>query len=308
MAGVATAAAPALAHTRHVVQIGVGIDQRLGLSIPQLRDLAPLARDLGYESVWTNASLDYDPVALCVAWHAASGLATGISVVPVARNPAAVLALEARTAHELTGGTFTLGIGAGSITEKPIAVVRAYVGELRTVAPNVPILVGALGPQMLRLAGRHAQGAALNWCTPAQVAWSRAQAGGAAKMVDYIRVCVDEDVAAARRAVAEQILAYALLVRPSGASGYRTHFERMGFSEEIAFLTKRKASGATDGELARDVPDRMLTAFGYAGRGDGAREWFLRMAEGLDVAIVRILTPRAGDVAPVHDAMRAFAG
>jgi hypothetical protein len=81
----------------------------------------------------------------------------------------------------------------------------------------------------------------------------------------------------------------------------------MGFSEEIAFLTKRKVAGATEAELARDLPERMLTTFGYAGRGDGAREWFLRMAEGLDVAIVRILTPRPGDPRPVHAAMKAFA-
>lgn len=289
------------------MEIGVGIDQRLGLPVARLRDLAPLARDLGYESLWTNASLEYDPVALCVAWHAASGLATGISVVPIARNPAAVLALEARTAHELTGGSFTLGIGAGSITDRPIAAVRAYLGDVKTVAPNVPVVVGALGPQMLRLAGRHAEGAALNWCTPSQVAWSREQAGTTAKMIDYIRVCVDDDVDAARRAVAEQILAYALLVRPSGASGYRTHFERMGFAEEIAFLTKRKAAGASDAELASAMPERMLTTFGYAGRGDGAREWFLRMAEGLDVAVVRILTPRPGDHRPVEAAVRAFA-
>ncbi len=289
------------------MEIGVGIDQRLGLSVAQLRDVAPLARDLGYESLWTNASLEYDPVALCVAWHAASGLATGISVVPIARNPAPVLALEARTAHEVTGGAFTLGIGAGSITEKPIAAVRAYLGDVKKVAPNVPVVVGALGPQMLRLAGRHAQGAALNWCTPSQVTWSREQAGPSARMIDYIRVCVDDDVEAARHAVAEQILAYALLVRPSGASGYRVHFERMGFAEEVAFLTKRKAAGASDAELARELPERMLATFGYAGRGDGAREWLVGMAGRLDVAIVRILTPRPGDLRPVHAAMKAFA-
>ncbi len=289
------------------MQIGLGVDQRLGLTTGQLRDLAAHARGLGYESIWTNASLDYDPVVMCVAWHATSGLATGISVVPIARNPAAVLGLAARTAHEVTGGTFTLGIGAGSLTEKPIAAVRAYLGDVRKVAPNVPIVVGALGPQMLRLAGRHAQGAALNWCTPEQVAWSREQSGPGAKMVDYIRVCVDDDVPAARRALAEQILAYALLVRPSGASGYRRHFERMGFAEELAFLGSRKAAGAGDDELARAMPERMLSAFGYAGRGDGAREWFAKVAAGLDVAIVRILTPRPRDVRPVRAAMEAFA-
>ena len=288
------------------MQIGVGIDQRLGLSVARLRDLAAPAKALGYESLWTNASLDYDPVELCVAWHAAAGVRTGISVVPIARNPAAVLALAARTAHELTGGAFTLGIGAGSITERPIAAVRSYLAELRAAAPEVPVIVGALGPQMLRLAGRAAQGAALNWCTPEQVAWSRARAG-AGLMVDYIRVCVDDDVAAARLALAEQILAYAMLVRPSGASGYRGHFERMGFAEEMAFLSSRKAAGAGDAELARAMPERLLTTFGYAGRGDGAREWFATMAWGLDVAIVRILTPRLGDERPVRAAMEAFA-
>lgn len=288
------------------MRIGVGVDQNLRLRLPELRDVASRARALGYESVWTNASLDYDPVVMCTAWHALSGLATGISVVPIARNPAAVLALAARTAHELTGGTFTLGIGAGSITEHPIAAVRAYLGEVRAVAPNVPVIVGALGPQMLRLAGRMAQGTALNWCTPAQAEWSRAQAG-AGLIVDYIRVCVDDDVAAARLALAQQILAYALLVRPSGASGYRAHFERMGFTEELAFLGSRKAAGASDEELARAMPERLLTTFGYAGRGDGAREWFAKMAAGLDVAIVRILTPRPRDVAPVRAAMEAFA-
>ena len=289
------------------MEIGLGIDQRLGLSIGQLRDLAAQARALGYQSMWTNASADYDPVVLCTAWHATSGLRTGISVVPIVRNPPAVLGLAARTAHELTGGTFTLGIGAGSVTEKPIAAVRAYVNEVRKVSKDVPIFVGALGPQMLRLAGLRAQGAALNWCTPQQVDWSREQAGPNAKMLDYIRVCVDDDVKAARRALAEQILGYALLVRPSGASGYRKHFARMGFDEEISYLEGLARGGTKGDALADAVPERLLTTFGYAGRGDGAKDWWKKMSRGLDVAVVRLLTPRPGDMKPVKAAMEAFA-
>ena len=289
------------------MEIGLGIDQRLGLTTAQLRDLAAHAKTLGYQSMWTNASPDYDPVVMCAAWHASSGLRTGISVVPIARNPAAVLALAARTAYQLTGGTFTLGVGAGSVTEKPIAAVRAYVRDIKKVAPDVPLLIGALGPQMLRLAGKEAEGAALNWCTPEHVEWSRKEAGGRARMIDYIRVCVDDDVPAARRAVAEQILSYALLVRPSGASGYRRHFARMGFDAEIAHLEKQKSDGKKDDELVSMVPERLLTTFGYAGRGDGAREWFARMSRGLDVAVVRLLTPRPGDMRPIKAAISAFA-
>ena len=158
---------------------------------------------------------------MCVAWHERAGLPTGVSVVPIARNPAPVLALAARTAHEVSDGQFVLGVGSGSVTERPIAAVRGYIDEIRKTAKDVPIYIGALGPQMLALAGRHADGAALNWCTPAQVAWSRERVGPRAKLVEYVRMVVDDDAAAARLALAKQILAYTLLVRPSGARGYR---------------------------------------------------------------------------------------
>jgi alkanesulfonate monooxygenase SsuD/methylene tetrahydromethanopterin reductase-like flavin-dependent oxidoreductase (luciferase family) len=290
------------------VEVGLGVDSRLGLSAAQLRDLAPEARALGYQSLWTNANVEYDPIAMCVAWHERSGLATGVSVVPIARNPAPVLALAARTAHELTEGTFILGVGAGTVTEHPIAAVRAYVDEVRKTAKDVPMYIGALGPQMLALAGRHADGAALNWCTPAQVAWSRERVGPRAKLIEYIRMCVDDDVAAARVALAKQILAYALLVRPSGARGYRSHFERMGFGPELDELERKQAAGASEDELARAVPDELLTAMGYAGPASGAAAAFKTLSQGLDIAIVRVLVARQGDVEGVRATMRSALG
>jgi len=290
------------------VEVGLGVDSRLGLSPAQLRDLAPEASALGYQSLWTNASVDYDPTLMCVAWHERSGLATGVSVVPIARNPAPVLALAARTAHEMTGGKFVLGVGSGSISDRPIAAVRTYIDDLRETAKDVPIYVGALGPQMLALAGRHAEGAALNWCTPAQVVWSREQVGPRAKLIEYIRLCVDDDVAAARLALAKQILAYALLVRPSGARGYRSHFERMGFGPELDELERKQAAGASEDELARAVPDELVTAVGYAGPASGAAAAFKSLSQGLDLAIVRVLVARQGDVAGVRATMRAALG
>lgn len=288
-------------------EIGLGLDSRLGLSTAQLADLASEAKQQGYGSLWTNAGVDYDPIGMCIAWNQRTGLPTGVSVVPIARNPPAVLALAARTAFELSDGRFVLGIGAGSVTDRPIRAVREYLDEVRKLAPRLQLAVGALGPQMLKLASTHAHAAALNWCTAEQVRWSREQTGPGTRLVEYIRVCVDDDVPAARRALAQQILAYALLVRPSGARGYRNHFERMGFGAELAELEARKAEGASDDELVQAMPERLLTMFGYGGRGEGAREWFAKMAVGLDVAIVRVLTPRPGDIAPVRAAMRAFA-
>ena len=290
------------------MEVGLGVDSRLGLSPAQLRDLGPEASALGYQSLWTNASADYDPTLMCVAWHERSGLATGVSVVPIARNPAPVLALAGRTAHELTGGKFVLGVGSGSVSERPIAAVREYIDELRRTAKDVPIYVGALGPQMLALAGRHAEGAALNWCTPAQVAWSRERVGPRAKLIEYIRVCVDDDVAAARLVLAKQILAYALAARPSGSRGYRAHFERMGFGRILDELERKRASGASEDDLARAVPDELLSALGYAGPASGAAAAFKKLSQGLDVAIVRVLVARQGSIEGVRAAMRAPLG
>jgi alkanesulfonate monooxygenase SsuD/methylene tetrahydromethanopterin reductase-like flavin-dependent oxidoreductase (luciferase family) len=290
------------------VEVGLGVDSRLGLSASQLRDLAPEASALGYQSLWTNAGVDYDPLVMCAAWYERSGLPTGVSVVPIARNPAPVLALAARTAHELTGGRFILGVGSGGVSERPIAAVRSYIDDLRRTAKDVPIYIGALGPQMLALAGRHADGAALNWCTPEQVAWSRQRVGPRAKLIEYVRVCVDDDTAAARLVLAKQILAYALMVRPSGARGYRAHFERMGFGPQLDALERRQAAGASEDELARAVPDEILAALGYAGPASGAAAAFKKLSQGLDVAIVRVLVVRSGNVDAVRAAMRAALG
>ncbi|MEK7861682.1 MAG: LLM class flavin-dependent oxidoreductase, partial [Chloroflexota bacterium] len=144
-----------------MIGLGLGLDSRLGLPVARLGDLGVEAASQGYTSLWTNAGTDYDPLALCLAWAMRTDARTGVSVVPIVRNPPAVLALAARSVHELSGGRFTLGIGSGSLTERPVAAVREYVELVRKSAPDVPLAIGALGPRMLGLAGTHAQAAAL---------------------------------------------------------------------------------------------------------------------------------------------------
>jgi len=105
--------------------------------------------------------------------------------------------------------------------------------------------------------------------------------------------------------LAKQILAYALMVRPSGARGYRAHFERMGFGRHLDELERKQAAGATEDELARAVPDEILTAIGYAGPAAGAAAAFRKLSHGLDVGIVRVLVVRSGNVDGVRAVMRA---
>ena len=138
--------------------------------------------------------------------------------------------------------------------------------------PRTPVYLGALGPKMLRLGGEVADGLLVNWCTSEQVAWSRETAAEGAraagrdtagvKLAEYIRVCVDSDIDAARRAFAKTAMGYAL--GPRGASqraramGYRAHFERMGFADALAELDLMRDRGASPDEMADAFPRELL--------------------------------------------------
>lgn len=268
------------------------------------------------------------------------GLTTGIAVIPAPLWTVPSLVHQAGTLADLSGGRFILGIGTGGsysaefrrtygIPEYPaVALMRDYLITLRrlfagetvtyegkavrlqglqlTARPlPVPLYLAALGPQMLRLAGAHADGVSLNWCNPEQRSWCRAQIdAGAAKagraasdvrLMEYIRVCVDDDVDLARRGLAKAAMGYAL-ARPgaSNAHAYRGHFARMGFDETLQAIEAKRDAGASADELADAFPVEMLRQIGAFGRPADAAEGFLRVAAGLDTAIVRIVAARPG--------------
>ncbi|HEY3878727.1 MAG TPA: LLM class flavin-dependent oxidoreductase [Trebonia sp.] len=182
--------------------------------------------------------------------------------------------------------------------------------------PAAPVYLAALGPQMLRLAGEVADGALLNWSSPEHIAFSREQvAAGAARagrdpgavpLTMYIRVCVDDDVAAARHALGTQVLGYALARpgMPKGA-GYRSLFASMGFDAELTGLEQRRDRGTAMEDLVAAAPDEMLNAVGYYGPAARAPAAFARLSAGLDEAMVRVITARPG-LEPVVEAMTAL--
>jgi len=278
------------------------------------------------------------------------GLITGTSVVPVPVWTPPSLAGVAGTTGMISGGRFILGIGTGGIYGEEyrrahdlpdwpaVAMMRDYLitlrgllaGEAVTYAgktvtlrgvqlgfrpPRVPLYLGALGPQMLRLAGEAADGACLNWCTPEQIAWSRERiAAGARKagrsaadvqVVEYIRISVDEDEDAARRAFVRALIGYAMARRgASKEAGYRGHFARMGFDDALSALEARRDAGADEAELVEAFPLELARQVGYYGRPEGAAAAFRRLAEGLDVAVVRVVPARPG-IDAVAAVMRA---
>ena len=284
------------------------------------------------------------------------GLATGIAVSPVMYRSPVAFAMSGGTLSQLTGGRFFMGIGSGgayrprtrqsmglprlsalSMMRDYLSTVKAlvageqtdYQGDVVTLRgikldidppPQTPLYLGALGPEMLRLAGELADGACLNWCNPEQIAWSRERiAEGAArvgrdpgpiKMVEYIRFCVDDDVDIARRAYARATMGYALGAQvPTERErrlGYRGHFERMGFTEELAMLDEMRTEGASRDDVADAFSPELLRTVGYYGNADGAKAALNNLSRGLDTAIVRVVAARPG-IESILAVMRACA-
>ena len=272
------------------------------------------------------------------------GLTTGIGVSPVLYRTPIAFAMSGGTVSQLTGGRFIMGIGAGGAYRprtrqslglphlSTLALMRDYLITVRRLVagdeityhgrvvtlqgvklamsppPRTPVYLGALGPEMLRLAGELADGVCLNWCTPEQIAWSRERIDEGARragrdpkqvqIVEYIRVCVDHDVEVARRAFARSTIGYALgqwvPTERERQLGYRAHFERMGYTAALAELDQMRQQGATPDEIADAFPPELLKRVGYYGTPEGAAMAFRRLAEGLDVAIVRVVAARPG--------------
>jgi probable F420-dependent oxidoreductase len=175
-----------------------------GVPLPEQRALFEQLPDLGYTDVWSaesNANDAFTPLALASVW--APSLRLGTSIVPAYTRGPGTLAMCAATLAAAAPGRFVLGIGTSSnvIVEKwnaipfeePYKRVRdtvrflrlALAGEkvtekfetfavdgfrLGLVPPEpVPIVVAALRSGMLRLAGREADGAIINWLSPEDV-------------------------------------------------------------------------------------------------------------------------------------------
>ena len=169
-----------------------------------LRSLVRLAEDAGFDSVWVPDELiwhfdDAPTLGFWESWTLVSAIAAITSRIEIGtlvsctqyRSPA-LLAKMADTADEVSGGRFTLGLGAGWSAdqfrafgaeadhpvdrfEEALSIVQALlrdghisfsgrhykvadcVLEPRGPRPGgIPIVVGGLGPRMLRLAARHA--------------------------------------------------------------------------------------------------------------------------------------------------------
>ena len=187
------------------IGIHAGLSGRGDNAVDELLDAARQAHEHGLD-FWTPQMSDVDALtALAVVGREVPGLQVGTAVVPTYPRHPMAMAMQALTVQAATGGRLVLGIGLshqvviegayGLSFSTPVRHMREYLEILmpllhegradyvgqeltaRTFAPMrpagssaPPVLVAALGTQMLNLAGRLADGTALWMVGPRTIA------------------------------------------------------------------------------------------------------------------------------------------
>ncbi len=253
---------------------GAGIGSPIDATVENLAQL----RDEGFRRLWMS-QMPYEAdllTVLAVALREVDGIEVGTDVVPIQNQHPMQMAQRALTVSLATGGRLTLGLGMThqAVTEgmwgipwdKPVRRLNEYLdgllpllageaadatGETVTTrgalmipdAPRPDVYIAALGPQLLKIAGRRTAGTC-TWMTgPKTLAGhvsptlrqAAADAGrptGAVRVVAALPVSVTDNVDGARRQAAEQFGMYGYL--PS----YRAMLDREGYAgpEDAAII------------------------------------------------------------------------
>jgi 5,10-methylenetetrahydromethanopterin reductase len=248
----------------------------------------------GFGSAWTvHFSRGVDALdVLAVAGTRTSGIELGVGIVPTYPRHPLALAQQAATTQAFCGGRLTLGVGVshrpvieglhGLSYDRPAAHMRDYLsvlvpllregnvqyrGEFYQVdggfvvpgSSPVQVLVGALSPRMVQVAGELADGVVTWLAGPhtlgdqiipqlhAAEAGAGAAAGGgrrAPRVVAALPMAVCPDVGLARRTADEVFARYA------GFDNYRKLLEREGVPSP-GYLAITGAEPEIERQLAR---------------------------------------------------------
>jgi len=305
------------------------------VALHEQREWIEEAVHLGYTDLWSSEADGADafiPLALASTWVPTARL--GCAIVPVFTRGPGLLAMSVATMAEAAPGRFALGIGTSSdviverwndITfDKPYQRTRDTIRFLRAALtgekvdeeyetfkvrgfrlrriPEVlpPILVGALRPGMLRLAGREGDGAIINWLSADDVLKVTPEVGEGKEIVARIFVCPTEDADTARMIGRFAIAAYL------NVPVYAAFHEWLGRGPALKGMWEawqardRKAATAA---IPDDVVDQLLVH----GSPEECRDHVGRyMANGVTTPALAII-PASPDPQAVRQAMRDLA-
>jgi len=246
-------------------EIALGALEGAKLGVPALAAEAARAEREGFDSVWIANINGFDALtAVAAVSSATSRIALGTSVVPTFPRHPFAMAQQAMSVQAVSGNRLVLGIGLshrvvienmlGMSWDKSYSHMREYLSVLLPLmregrvsfkgaqykvntmlkvagAEPCPVLIAALAPKMLALAGSVADGTVTWMAGPKTVRdhivpsiQAAAEAAGKPKprVVVGLPIAVTDDVPAAREAAAKRFAVYGQL--PS----YRAMLDREG--------------------------------------------------------------------------------
>ena len=250
------------------MRIGISLAEPRSGSLDELTSVLQQAADDGFSSAWMADIFGLDALsALAYAGSRVAGIEVGTAVTPTYLRHPVALARQAVTTDIATGGRFALGIGLSHQVviegmlhlsfDKPARHMREYLAVLLpllrdgqvsfsgetlgadaaiSVRPvgTLPVLLAAMAPRMLQLAGAVADGTVLWMTGPKTIAEHviprLTEAAGEAgrtvpRVVCVLPVCVTDEEAAARAraskvfAVYDTLPSYKAMLDREGAGG-----------------------------------------------------------------------------------------
>jgi len=292
-----------------------------GVPLAQQGDWIRELADLGYTDLWSaeaGATDGFTPLALASQW--APGLRLGCACIPVQTRGPATLAMGFAALCDTAPGRVVAGVGCSSEPivrywnalpfEKPYQRTRdtvrflraALAGEKvshdyetfsvygfrlrRKLSPPPPILVAALRPGMLDLAGREGDGVILNYVTPedlAKVIPIVKKHGPDKEIAARIYVCPTREPERVRAVARMSIAGY------FNVPTYRAHQEWLGRGEILQPMWDAWSRGDRKGALAA-LPDSLVDSFYIQGPAEYCRERIAAYQDaGLDTPIIGLV-------------------
>ena len=292
--------------------IGIVTPYWSDITMDELTEYAKLAEELGYDSIWVPEMWGRD--AFSLIGHLAantSKIKLGTGIISVFSRTPAMIAQTAATLDEISGGRMMLGLGTsgpvvienwhGVKYERPLQRTREYVeiikmaldfervnydGEIfklrsfklqfRPVRSDIPVLIAAIGPKNISLAGQVADGW-IPFLIPieglreakenlAEGALSVGREVSDIKITPYIASAVSSDEESSVKALQEHIAHY---IGAMGTYYYNT-VSRHGFENEakeivLAYKNKDRI------KVIKSVSDRMLDSLAIWGTPEKGR-------------------------------------
>lgn len=273
---------------------------------------------LGYTDLWSSEAMAYDaftPLVLASQWTPSMRL--GTAIVPTYTRGPALIAQSAASLASVAPGRVVLGLGTSSnvIVERwngitfaePYRKARdmlrflreAFAGgkvdreystfSVRGFRLGIPldrppvVLLAALREQMLRLAGREADGAIINWLSADDVSTVAPIVGADKEVVARIFVCPSTDTETVRYFGRRLIASY--LTVPVYAAFHRW----LGRGKALAEMWSKWDVGDRAGATA-SIPDEVVDALIVHGDAETCRRHLQRYTDnGVTTPVVAVL-------------------